>query len=122
MKIETKLLKITAESRLRIMKHIWSHASERTGDIAYRSLITNELTHLRKEIFETIISDEYVSDLPIIREIAEDDRIPQMRKNIDILALYGMDSECIAALNCVNIGYVRMCIRTLKADYPELFG
>ena len=122
MKIETKLLKITAESRLRIMKHIWSHASERTGDISYRSLITNELTHLRKEIFETIISDEYVSDLPIIREIAEDDRIPQMRKNIDILALYGMDSECIAALNCVNIGYVRMCIRTLKADYPELFG
>lgn len=122
MKIETKLLKITAESRLRIMKHIWSHASERTGDIAYRSLITNELTHLRKEIFETVISDEYVSDLPIIREIAEDDRIPQMRKNIDILALYGMDSECIAALNCVNIGYVRMCIRTLKADYPELFG
>lgn len=104
------------------MKHIWSHASERTGDIAYRSLITNELTHLRKEIFETVISDEYVSDLPIIREIAEDDRIPQMRKNIDILALYGMDSECIAALNCVNIGYVRMCIRTLKADYPELFG
>ena len=122
MKIETKLLKITAESRLRIMKHIWSHASERTGDIAYRSLITNELTHLRKEIFETVISDEYVSDLPIIREIAEDDRIPQMRKNIDILALYGMNSECIAALNCVNIGYVRMCIRTLKADYPELFG
>ena len=122
MKIETKLLKITAESRLRIMKHIWSHASERTGDISYRSLITNELTHLRKEIFETVISDEYVSDLPIIREIAEDDRIPQMRKNIDILALYGMDSECIAALNCVNIGYVRMCIRTLKADYPELFG
>jgi hypothetical protein len=122
MKIETKLLKITAESRLRIMKHIWSHASERTGDIAYRSLITNELTHLRKEIFETVISDEYVSDLPIIREIAEDDRIPQMRKNIDILALCGMDSECIAALNCVNIGYVRMCIRTLKADYPELFG
>jgi hypothetical protein len=122
MKIETKLLKITAESRLRIMKHIWSHASERTGDIAYRSLITNELTHLRKEIFETVISDEYASDLPIIREIAEDDRIPQMRKNIDILALYGMDSECIAALNCVNIGYVRMCIRTLKADYPELFG
>ena len=122
MKIETKLLKITAESRLRIMKHIWSHASERTGDIAYRSLITNELTHLRKEIFETVISDEYASDLPIIREIAEDDRIPQMRKNIDILALYGMNSECIAALNCVNIGYVRMCIRTLKADYPELFG
>lgn len=122
MKIETKLLKVTAESRLRIMKHIWSHASERTGDIAYRSLITNELTHLRKEIFETVISDEYASDLPIIREIAEDDRIPQMRKNIDILALYGMDSECIAALNCVNIGYVRMCIRTLKADYPELFG
>ena len=122
MKIETKLLKITAESRLRIMKHIWSHASERTGDISYRSLITNELTHLRKEIFETVISDEYASDLPIIREIAEDDRIPQMRKNIDILALYGMESECIAALNCVNIGYVRMCIRTLKADYPELFG
>lgn len=121
MKIETKLLSITAESQYRLIKEIWNQsASPRSVDLN-RGLVINGSTSLRKQIFKAITSSDMLSAEPICREIAEDDAIPLIRKNICILAIYGIDARCIADLNCVNIGYVRMCIRSLKEEYPELF-
>jgi hypothetical protein len=117
MKIETKLLNITAESRLRLVRKIWETS---VSSKAHKELVTQELGILRNELFRTITSSGMPS-VPICREIAEDDGIPLVRKNICILAIYGIDARCIADLNCVNIGYVRMCIRSLKEEYPELF-
>lgn len=121
MKIETKLLSITAGSQYRLIKEIWNQsASPRSVDLN-RGLVINVSTSLRKQIFKAITSADMLSADPICREIAEDDVIPLIRKNICILAIYGIDAGCIADLNCVNIGYVRMCIRSLKEEYPELF-
>lgn len=118
MSLETKLLKITARGRYRMMREIWKHP----GSAAmHRDLIIKELTFLRKEIFESIISSDILS-VSLCIEIADDEGMPQVKKNICILAIYGTDAECIADLNCVNVGYVRMCIKSLKKDYPELFG
>lgn len=117
MKIETKLLNITAESRFRLVRKIWETS---VSSKAHKELVTRELGILRNELFRTITSSGMPS-VPICREIAEDYGIPLVRKNICILAIYGIDARCIADLNCVNIGYVRMCIRSLKEEYPELF-
>ena len=117
MKIETKLLNITAESRFRLVRKIWETP---VSSKAHKELVIHELGSLRNELFRTITSSD-MSSVPICREISEDDGIPLVRKNICILAIYGIDAECIADLNCVNIGYVNMCIRSLKEDYPELF-
>ena len=117
MSLETKLLKITARGRYRMMREIWNHSGSAA---THRDLIIRELTFLRKEIFETIISSDILS-VPLCREIADDEGMPQVKKNICILAIYGIDARCIADLNCVNIGYVRMCIKSLKEEYTELF-
>jgi hypothetical protein len=120
MEIETKLLCITAESRSRLMRKIWEMPASAGAHLRHRELITSELTLLRNELFRAITSSEMLSGW-LCRKIAEDEGIPQVRKNICILAIYGIDAGCIADLNCVNIGYVKMCIRSLKKDYPELF-
>ena len=120
MNIETKLLKITAQSRYRIMKKIWNLSASYTSYNINRELITDELTLLRNEIFQAIASSDLLS-APICREIAEDAGIPQVRKSICILAVNGISEECLADLNCVNVAYARMCIKCLKEDYPELF-
>lgn len=120
MSLETKLLKITAKTLYRLMREIWNRpASSRLQD-SDKDLITRELGLLRKEISKAITSSDILS-VPICGEIAEDTEIPQVRKNICILAIYGIDDECIADLNCVNVAYARMCIKSLKEDYPELF-
>ena len=121
MNLETKLLNITAQSRLRLMKKIWTQPASPRQHETPKKLIFNELTLLRNEIYKTAISQDILSGNPLCREIAEDEGIPQIKKNICILAINGIDAGCIADLNCVNIGYVRMCIRSLKEDYPELF-
>ena len=123
-KLYERLLKITAEGRFHFMQEIWNlHQTQRiiSHDI-YRDAVCRALTQLRKGIFDEIASEPICSAHPLIQEIAISEDLPQLRKNISILAICGMDTECIAALNCVNIGYVRICIRTLKADFPELFG
>lgn len=120
MKAETKLLKITASGRFRLIKKIWNTPASQKAHNINKETIIDELSLLRNELFRTITSSDMQSS-PICREIAEDDRIPLVRKNICILAIYGLDAGCIADLNCVNIGYVRMCIKSLKEEYPELF-
>lgn len=118
MNLETKLLKITALSRYRLMREIWRlPASPDT----HKNLITKELTLLRNEIYEAITSSGTPTGV-LYRDIVEGEGIPLIKKNICILAKSGISEECIADLNCVNIGYVRMCIKSLKEDYPELFG
>ncbi len=111
-----RLLEITAESRFDLMKEIWNRKTDN------QDIISRTMTELRNGIFRIIISKRFSSSHPIIQEIAENDGIPQIRKNIGILAIYGLDDECIADLNCVNAGYVRICIRSLKNDFPEIFG
>lgn len=117
MSIETKLLKITAQSRYRLMREIWNLPA--SSDI-HRDLITKELTLLRNEIYETITSSDILS-VPLCREIADDEGIPKVKKNICTLAVNGISEKCLADLNCVNIGYASRCIMSLKEDYPELF-
>jgi hypothetical protein len=124
LKLYETLLKITAEDRFRFMKEIWD--LNRTQRIishdTYKDAVCRSLTLLRKDIFEKITSESICYAYPIIRDIAICEDMPQLKKNISILAICGMEAGCIAALNCVNIGYVKLCIRTLKADFPELFG
>ena len=111
-----RLLEITAESRFNLMKEIWNRKTYN------QDIISRTVTQLRNDIFRIIISKRFGSYHPIIRKIAENDGIPQIRKNIGILSTYGLDDKCIANLNCVNVGYVRICIRALKSDFPEIFG
>lgn len=102
------------------MKKFWNQSALSRAYNINSELISDELTLLRNEIFQTITSSDLLS-VPICREIAEDSDIPQVRKSINILAIYGIDAGCIADLNCINVGYVRMCIKSLKEDYPDLF-
>ena len=111
-----KLLEITAESRFNLMKDIWNRRTDN------RDIISRTLTELRNEIFQIISSKEFRSLHPLIDEIIEYHGIPLIRKTIGILAIYKLDAECIANLNCINVGYVRICIRSLKSDFPEIFG
>ena len=59
-------------------------------------------------------------EFPVIHEIQEDE-MPEVKRNIMILAGMGFDEECIAELNCVSKGYVRMTVRSLGNDFQELF-
>ncbi len=124
LKLYEMLLKITAEDRFRFMKEIWD--LNRTQRIishdTYRDAVCGFLTLLRNGIFEIITSESICSAYPMIREIATYEDMPQLKKNISILAICGMEAGYIAALNCVSIGYVKLCIRMMKADFPELFG
>ena len=117
------LLFSTAESRFRIMKEIWS--LPRIGGTScqniHKKLIIDELTQIRDIIFKIITSEEISSQYPMIREISGHEDMAQVKKNVLISSILGMNDKCIAALNCVNIRYVRMCQQTLKEDYPELF-
>lgn len=122
-KIYEQLLQITAESRFRTFKAIWNLTppSSGAGQNSSRDLISQELTRTRTEIFKKLTSIKTSYTHPIIRVIAETDGISIVKKNITISAIYGIDLKCIADMNCVNSSYVRMCIRTLKEEYPELF-
>ena len=117
------LLRIAADSRFSLTKEIWNlqHSSVKGYSTICRDAISRSLTRLRSEIFTFIVSQSQHSSYSMIQEIARCREMPQVRKNICILYIYGIDSECIAALNCVNAGYVRMCIEALKDDYPDLF-
>ena len=117
MSIENKLLKITAQSRYRLIKEIWNLPG---SSDTHRDLITKELTLLRDEISEAINSSDILS-VPLCREIADDEGIPKIKKNICILAVNGISEKCLADLNCVNVGYASRCIMRLKEEYPELF-
>ncbi|MBR5299999.1 MAG: hypothetical protein IKU36_07095 [Bacteroidales bacterium] len=124
MELCLKLLEITAESRFAIMKDIWN-LQVRIRPLShnhYRDAISNAITKLREDIFETLVSAGAFSSDALIMEIASCSDLPQVKKNIAALAITGMSDECIAALNCVDKGYVRIYIRTLKEDFPEIFA
>ena len=59
-------------------------------------------------------------EFTVIHEIQEDE-MPEVKRNIMIMAGIGFDEECIAELICVSKGYVRMTVRSLGNDFPELF-
>ena len=119
-----KLLEITAESRFAIMKDIWN-LQVRTrplGHNQYRDIISDAITKLRQEIFNILLSDPTLSSDEIVNEIAACCDLPLIKKNIAVLAMTGLSNECIAAMNCVSLGYARMVIRTLRDDFPEIFA
>lgn len=119
-----KLLEITAESRFAIMKDIWN-LQVRTrplGHNQYRDIISDAITKLRQEIFNILLSDPTLSSDEFVNEIAACCDLPLIKKNIAVLAMKGLSNECIAAMNCVSLGYARMVIRTLKDDFPEIFA
>ena len=119
-----KLLEITAESRFAIMKDIWN-LQVRTrplGHNQYRDTISDAITKLRQEIFNILLSDPTLSSDEIVNEIAACCDLPLIKKNIAVLAMTGLSNECIAAMNCVSLGYVKMVTRTLRDDFPEIFA
>ena len=119
-----KLLEVTAESRFAIMKDIWN-LQVRTrllGHNQYREVISDALTKLRQEIFDTLLSDPTLSSDGFVKEVAVCCDLPMIKKNIAILSMTGLSDECIAAMNCVSLGYVKMVTRTLRDDFPEIFA
>lgn len=119
-----KLLEITAESRFAIMKDIWN-LQVRTrplGHNQYRDIISDAITKLRQEIFNILLSNQTLSSDEFVNEIAACCDLPLIKKNIAVLAMTGLSNECIAAMNCVSLGYARMVIRTLRDDFPEIFA
>ena len=123
MELCLKLLEITAESRFAIMKDIWN-LQVRTrpfGHNQYRDIISDAITKLRQEIFNILLSDPTLSSDEFVNEIAACCDLPMIKKNIAVLAMTGLSNECIAAMNWVSLGYVRMVIRTLRDVFPEIF-
>lgn len=124
MELCLKLLEITAESRYAIMKDIWN-LQVRTrplGHNQYRDIISDAITKLRQEIFNILLSDPTLSSDGFVKEVAAYCDLPMIKKNIVILYMTGLSYECIAAMNCVSLGYARMVIRTLRDDFPEIFA
>ena len=124
MELCLKLLEITAKSRFTIMKEIWN-LQVRTrplGHNQYRDTISDAITKLRQEIFNSLLSDPTLSSDEFVNEIAVCHDLPLVKKNIAVLAMTGLSNECIAAMNCVSLGYVKMVTRTLRDDFPEIFA
>lgn len=124
MELYRKLLEVTAESRFAIMKRIWNLnvTSRPKSHDQYRDALSDALTDLRQDIFRTLISDAALSSDEFVKEIVSCCDLPQVKKNIAVLAMAGLKDGCIAAMNCVSKGFVRMYIRTLREDFPEIFA
>ena len=124
MELYRKLLEVTAESRFAIMKRIWNLnvTSRPKSHDQYRDALSDALTDLRQDIFRTLISDAALSSDEFVKEIVSCRDLPQVKKNIAVLAMAGLEDGCIAAMNCVSKGFVRMYIRTLREDFPEIFA
>ena len=123
MELCLKLLEITAKSRFTIMKDIWN-LQVRTrplGHNQYRDIISDAITKLRLEIFNSLLSAPTLSSDEFVNEIAACHGLPLVKKNIAVLSMTGLSDECIAAMNCVSLGYVKMATRTLRDDFPEIF-
>lgn len=124
--LQKRMLILTARSRHLILKELWALAeSKRPGsrkdfNEISKDLASRALTDMRSEIHHLLTSSEMTEEFPVIHEILEDE-MPVVKRNIMILAGIGFDDECIADLNCVSKGYVKMTIRSLGNDFPELF-
>lgn len=121
-RLYTKLLQITAKSRFNIMRRIWNIRT--TGRSAekdiYKDALCELMTGLRDELHSVLTSDEMQLEDPMIDNGY--DIASKLRQDIGILVLTGMDEECIADLLCVSKVYVRMCMKALKEEIPDLFG
>lgn len=124
--LQKRMLILTARSRHMILKELWALTeSKRPGsrkdfNEMSKDLASRALTDMRSEIHHLLTSSEMTEEFPVIHEILEDE-MPVVKRNIMILAGIGFDDECIADLNCVSKGYVKMAIRSLGNDFPELF-
>ena len=118
----TKLLQITAKSRFNIMRRIWNiRTTGRSADQdIYKDALCELMTGLRDELHSVLTSDEMQLEDPMIDNGY--DIASKLRQDIGILFLTGMDEECIADLLCVSKVYVRMCMKALKEEIPDLFG
>lgn len=124
--LQKRLLFLTARSRHMILKELWTlTGSKRPGtrkefDELSKELASHALTEMRHEVHQLLTSNEMKEEFPVIHEVQEDE-MPEVKRNIMIMAGIGFDEECIAELNCVSKGYVRMTVRSLGNDFPELF-
>ena len=121
-RLYTKLLQITAKSRFNIMRRIWNiRTTGRSADQdIYKDALCELMTGLRDELHSVLTSDEMQLEDPMIDNGY--DIASKLRQDIGILFLTGMDEECIADLLCVSKVYVRMCMKALKEEIPDLFG
>lgn len=124
--LQKRMLILAAKSRHMILKELWTLTeSKRPGsrkdfNEMSKDLASRALTDMRSEIHHLLTSSEMTEEFPVIHEILEEE-MPMVKRNIMILAGIGFDEECIADLNCVSKGYVKMTIRSLDNDFPELF-
>ena len=121
-RLYTKLLQITAKSRFNIMRRIWNiRTTGRSADQEiYKDALCELMTGLRDELHSVLTSDEMQLEDPMVDNGY--DIASKLRQDIGILFLTGMDEECIADLLCVSKVYVRMCMKALKEEIPDLFG
>ena len=102
MELCLKLLEITAKSRFAIMKDIWN-LQVRTrpfGHNQYRDTISDAITKLRQEIFNTLLSDPTLSSDEFVNEIAACHGLPLVKKNIvsicrRVAAVEGIREVCL---------------------------
>lgn len=124
--LQKRMLILAAKSRHMILKELWTLTeSKRPGsrkdfNEMSKDLASRALTDMRSEIHHLLTSSEMTEEFPVIHEILEEE-MPMVKRNIMILAGIGFDEECIADLNCVSKGYVKMTMRSLDNDFPELF-
>ena len=90
--------------------------------IHYRDALSDALTDLRQDIFKTLISDEALSSAEFVMGIVSCSDLPQVKKNIAVMVMAGLEEGCIADMNCVSKGFVKMYNRTLREDFPEIFA
>lgn len=120
------LLEATARSRFLILKELWKlPETERPINAkefhdASKDMVSRSLTDIREEINQMLISRGIYDSFPLFRTILPEDT-PTVKRNILFMAAGGFSAECIADLNCVSKGYVKMTTDILRKDYPELF-
>lgn len=122
----TDLLEITARSRFLILKELWKlpdterPANAKEFNDASKDMVSRSLTDIREKINQMLISSGIYDSFPLFRTVLPEET-PTVKRNILFLAASGFSTECIADLNCVSKGYVKMTIDILRKDYPDLF-
>lgn len=109
-----RLLESSAASRYQIIKGLYSGPDRKEWSV-------RNVTRIRKELHFLLSSEDVMAAFPFIRKILVND-MPEIKKNIIILSGIGLCTKCIADLNCISEGYVKMTIGSLRGDLPDLFG
>ena len=109
-----RLLESTASCRYQIIKRLYFGPGRNEWSV-------RNVTQMRNELHFLLSSEDAIAAFPFIRRILTQD-MSEIKKNIIILARMGLGMKCIADLNCISEGYVKMVIGSLRKDYPDLFG